>query len=201
MPPPPPPPPSSSSSSLSMERKKSRSRGSVDDLALAKAAAWAWYERGSASEGKPIREHDVTRTPRAPRPSRYRQEAVKLAQLAKVQDDKEREKEKEKENSLMDPYEVHVISRQIDRFTESGRFYDNNYAGSAKVGLHHDHWKCDTTSPESERSGGRKKRKEKKSSGFWQRHGVMCPTREDVVEASVLREARSRRNKHVPVVR
>ncbi|KAI6691444.1 hypothetical protein NL676_028272 [Syzygium grande] len=191
-----------------MEIKKSRRRGSVDELALAKAAAWAWYERGSGSAGKPMREHDVMRTQRAPRPSRYKEEAMKLAQLAKVRDEKEREKEKEKEkekeNSLMDPYEVHMISRQLDRFIESRRIYNNNnYPGSAEVRLRHDHWKYEASSPESERSRGSKtrKKKKKKSLGFWQKHGVMCGTREDVVEASVFRVARSSHNKHVPVVR
>lgn len=122
---------------------------------------------------------------------------MKLAQLGKVKDEKEREKE----NSLMDPYEVHMISRQLDRFTGSSRFYDNNYTGSAKLGFHHDHRKYNTSSLESERSGGRNTRKKKKKSlGFWQKHGVMCGTIEDVVEASVFREARSRHNKHVPVV-
>ncbi|XP_030461240.1 uncharacterized protein LOC115681431 [Syzygium oleosum] len=193
---------SSSSSSSFMEIKKSRRRGSADELALAKAAAWAWYERGSGSAGKPIREYDVMRTQRAPRPSRYKHEAMKLAQLAEVRDEKEREKEKEKENSLMDPYEVHMISKQLDRFIESRRIYDNNnYPGSAEVGLHHDQWKYNASSPESETSRGSKTRKKKKSLGFWQKHGVMCGTREDVVEASVFREARSSHNKHVPVVR
>ncbi|KAI6687249.1 hypothetical protein NL676_024077 [Syzygium grande] len=109
-------PPSSCSSSFSsgsfMERKKSGRRGSAHELALAKAAAWAWYERWSWSERKPIREYDIMGTPRALRPSQYKQEAKRLAQLAKVQD----EKEKEKEDSLMDPYEVHMISRHLDRF-------------------------------------------------------------------------------------
>ncbi|XP_018730917.2 uncharacterized protein LOC104449735 [Eucalyptus grandis] len=191
-----------------MERRKSRIRGSVDELALTKAAAWAWYERGSGSGGKPIREYDVMKTSRAPRPSRYKQEAMKLAQLAKVQHEKEREKEKEKEkekeNSLMDPYEVHVISRQIDRVIESSRIYDSNYPGSAMVEPHQNHWKYDLSSPESESSSGsktQKKKKKKKSLRFWQKHRVMCGTREDVVEASVFREARTRHNKHVPVVR
>ncbi|XP_010415161.1 PREDICTED: uncharacterized protein LOC104701212 [Camelina sativa] len=46
-----------------------------DDLAVVKAAAWAWYLR---KEGKPImREFDLTRATRTPRPSRYKIEATK----------------------------------------------------------------------------------------------------------------------------
>lgn len=46
-----------------------------DDLAVVKAAAWAWYQR---KEGKPImREFDLTRAPKTPRPSRYKIEATK----------------------------------------------------------------------------------------------------------------------------
>ncbi|KFK41040.1 hypothetical protein AALP_AA2G077700 [Arabis alpina] len=49
--------------------------GGGDDLAVVKAAAWAWYQR---KEGKPImREFDLTRASRTPRPSRYKIEATK----------------------------------------------------------------------------------------------------------------------------
>lgn len=49
--------------------------GGGDDLAVVKAAAWAWYLR---KEGKPImREFDLTRASRTPRPSRYKIEATK----------------------------------------------------------------------------------------------------------------------------
>ncbi|KAF7851768.1 hypothetical protein BT93_L2633 [Corymbia citriodora subsp. variegata] len=170
---------SSSSSGSFMERRKSTSRGGIDELALAKAAAWAWYERGSGGREADSR---VRRDQDLPRPK-----AVA----------------KEKENSLMDPYEVHVISRQLDRFMESSRIYGSNYPSSAKVEPHQNHWQYNTSSPESDRSSGSKtqKKKKKKRLGFWQKHGVMCGTREDVVEASVFREARSRHNKHVPVVR
>ncbi|KAL1215236.1 hypothetical protein V5N11_017002 [Cardamine amara subsp. amara] len=45
------------------------------DLAVVKAAAWAWYQR---KEGKPImREFDLTRASRTPRPTRYKIEATK----------------------------------------------------------------------------------------------------------------------------
>ncbi|CAH8385998.1 unnamed protein product [Eruca vesicaria subsp. sativa] len=60
-------------------RKKKRPMmvygGGGDDLAVVKAAAWAWYQR---KEGKPImREFEITRAPRTPRPSRYKIEATK----------------------------------------------------------------------------------------------------------------------------
>lgn len=49
--------------------------GGGDDLAVVKAAAWAWYQR---KEGKPImREFDLTKAPKTPRPSRYKIEATK----------------------------------------------------------------------------------------------------------------------------
>lgn len=64
----------------SKRRKKKRSMmvyggGGGDNLAVVKAAAWAWYQR---KEGKPImREFEITRAPRTPRPSRYKIEATK----------------------------------------------------------------------------------------------------------------------------
>lgn len=64
----------------SKRRKKKRPMivyggGGGDDLAVVKAAAWAWYQR---KEGKPImREFEITRAPRTPRPSRYKIEATK----------------------------------------------------------------------------------------------------------------------------
>jgi hypothetical protein len=66
---------------VNKRRKKKRAMmvygggGGGDDLAVVKAAAWAWYLR---KEGKPImREFDVTRAQRIPRPSRYKIEATK----------------------------------------------------------------------------------------------------------------------------
>ncbi|CAN8238378.1 unnamed protein product [Cochlearia groenlandica] len=72
---------SENSTNNNKRRKKKRpatvytGRGGDDDLAVVKAAAWAWYQR---KEGKPImREFNLTREPRTPRPSRYKIEATK----------------------------------------------------------------------------------------------------------------------------
>ena len=61
-----------------MERRKSRA--SLDPSAVVKAAAWAWYQRGSGSEGKSISDFDATRARHAPIPSRYKLEAMKMAE-------------------------------------------------------------------------------------------------------------------------
>ncbi|CAE5963095.1 unnamed protein product [Arabidopsis arenosa] len=70
-----------SNNNVNKRRKKKRAMtvygggGGGDDLAVVKAAAWAWYLR---KEGKPImREFDLTRASRTPRPSRYKIEATK----------------------------------------------------------------------------------------------------------------------------
>ncbi|KAA8547689.1 hypothetical protein F0562_004118 [Nyssa sinensis] len=61
-----------------MERRKPSK--TIDELAIVKAAAWSWYQRGSGSEGRLMREYDVTRTCRAHAPSRYKLEAMRKAQ-------------------------------------------------------------------------------------------------------------------------
>ncbi|ESQ28643.1 hypothetical protein EUTSA_v10019019mg [Eutrema salsugineum] len=74
--------PSMSENNTSNNRRRKKKRpmtvyggGGDDNLAVVKAAAWAWYQR---KEGKPImREFDLTRAPRTPRPSRYKIEATK----------------------------------------------------------------------------------------------------------------------------
>ncbi|GAY43702.1 hypothetical protein CUMW_076500 [Citrus unshiu] len=67
-----------------MAKKKPRS--STDELAVVKAAAWAWYQRGSGSEGKPMGDFDVARTRRVVyKPSRYKLEAMRISEQEEAQ--------------------------------------------------------------------------------------------------------------------
>ncbi|KAG8383663.1 hypothetical protein BUALT_Bualt04G0037300 [Buddleja alternifolia] len=138
-----------------MEKRKPR--GSiVDELALAKSAAWAWYNHGSGSDGKPIREFDVSRTKIDPKPSRYKLEAMnKLS--------------KSPSNSLLDNYEIDRISSQLECYIESSRHA--KYHGGDRGG-----WRAEHV--------GEMNCKKKSKRGFWLRHGVLCgASRNEVVES------------------
>ncbi|KAK3030606.1 hypothetical protein RJ639_039692 [Escallonia herrerae] len=162
-----------------MERKKPR--GSVDDLAIVKAAAWAWYQRGSGSEGRPTREFDLTRPCQSPKPSRYRLEAMREAYEAL-----ERSKlpstlpsPSHTDNSLLDTYEIDRISRDLDQYIESshakyyGRFLGVDRGSRMIVSL-----------MESDANGVKKKKK-KGTRGSWLRQAALsCGSKDDVVVAS-----------------
>ncbi|KAG9135725.1 hypothetical protein Leryth_002451 [Lithospermum erythrorhizon] len=112
-----------------MERRsKAISIGTIDELSLVKAAAWAWYQHGSSHESKHMMQeyHDNIsswKTKKAPRPSRYKLEAMKqvqensVSQLSchvHVQDDNDNDT-----NSLLDSYEIGRISRDLDCYIEA----------------------------------------------------------------------------------
>lgn len=80
-----------------------------DELAAVKAAAWAWYQHGSGSESKPMREFGLTRPITVPKPSRYRLEATRSSSLL-IQDNSQ---SPNPHNSLLDSYEIASISKRL----------------------------------------------------------------------------------------
>ncbi|CAK7338987.1 unnamed protein product [Dovyalis caffra] len=173
--------------SIFMEKKKPQGGGSgADDLTLVKAAAWAWYQHGSGSEGKTMCESDVTRTRRAPGPSRYKLEAMGLMKENTMELGSETPSPIRTDKSLLDDYEVESISKHFDYLIESSskRFY-----GFEIDNLDHD--QRSMSSMDSDQTSGMKQKKDKKKKiflrGFWPRHSVVCATREDVDTRALVR--------------
>lgn len=160
-----------------MARKKGR--GSIDELAAVKAAAWAWYQRGSGSEGKQMPEFDVViRTRRAPRPSLFKLEAMRIAQeVVEGEAGSQTPSSIHTENSLLDRYEIESISRRLDCLIESSVSDDFH---RKLVGGDDDGQENVTVPVDNDTSTGMKKKKKKKIKGFWLRHAATCGTTEDV---------------------
>ncbi|XP_057500332.1 uncharacterized protein LOC130784466 [Actinidia eriantha] len=144
-------------------------RESVDELALTKAAAWAWYQRGSASEGRPVSEYNPTRPHRAPTPSRYKSEAISTTREAAKEESKSTSQD---DNShLLDKYEIERISRQLEYYMEVSDVEYNR-------GMH--------------KNTGKKGKRTKRYK--WLKHGMGCSSGNDVVEFAMgFREPPSRR--------
>ncbi|GFY94119.1 hypothetical protein Acr_09g0005710 [Actinidia rufa] len=144
-------------------------RESIDKLALTKAAAWAWYQRGSGSEGRPVSEYNPTRSRRAPTPSRYKFEAIRTTREAAKEVSKSTPQD---DNShLLDKYEIERISRQLEYYMEVSDVEYNR-------GMH--------------KSTGKKSKRTKRYK--WLKHGVGCSSGNDVVEFAMgFREPPSRR--------
>ncbi|KAL2317263.1 hypothetical protein Fmac_031139 [Flemingia macrophylla] len=92
--------------SLLMERRKGetdhkKKKTTRDESAFVKAAAWAWHEHNTM--GKTITEFDATITRHAPRPSRYKLEAMTNMSPTRP-----------KKMPLLDEYEVQTISRLLE---------------------------------------------------------------------------------------
>lgn len=173
-----------------MARKKGR--GSTDELAAVKGAAWAWYQRGSgSSEGKQTPEFDIMRTRRAPRPSLFKLEAMRIA--GEVMEGSQTPSSIHTENSLLDSYEIESISRRLDCLIESSvSDFHRKFAGGD-----HDRQENMTLVLDNETRGMKKKKKKMK--GFWLRHAVTCGTRDDVTDAITFRDSRQPQNR-APVV-
>ncbi|RDY11776.1 hypothetical protein CR513_03506, partial [Mucuna pruriens] len=153
---------------LLMERKKgpkenNNNNKSTNDLVFVKAAAWAWYQHNSASKGKTISEFDATITRRAPRPSRYKLEAMRIL---------DQEPLCAKKLSLLDDYEVQSISRQLNDLVESCNSNNNTLVNGA------------------DKSTDRRVQKKKVRKGFWLRHGAVCGREGDVVHQRAFRVPR-----------
>lgn len=178
-----------------MERRRA-SGGSIDELALVKAAAWAWYQHGSGSEGRAMREYDLAMPKKAPKPSRYKIEAMKEPEKAPTYQlspptsgplsPLSTASSKQSEISLLDDYEIDRISKELDRYIESSRaeylksFLGSDYHANNKV----------ASLSESGTTEGTGKRKTKNSRGFWMKYGAVCGSRkDDVVDGRSLRIA------------
>lgn len=167
-----------------MERKKTR--GSIDEFAIIKAAAWAWFQRGSGSEGKPIREFDFTNLHTPPKPSRYKLEAMEISSC-------ENESLLASDNSgdsssLLDTYEIERISRELDFYIESS----SGRHGGVVSGDRRLHRRVVALS-ESDASGMIGKGKGRKlMKGFWFSHAAVCGSRDDVVVDNIGGFGRSR---------
>ncbi|KAF9589370.1 hypothetical protein IFM89_023304 [Coptis chinensis] len=104
-----------------MERRKSRA--GRDELAT-KAAAWAWYQRGLVSEGKLMQEFSIRRIHRVPRPSRFKLEYMKRTDETMENSESSLSRSwspTHSENSLLDQYEIEMISKHLDRLLEADR--------------------------------------------------------------------------------
>ncbi|KAH6799392.1 hypothetical protein C2S51_035876 [Perilla frutescens var. frutescens] len=85
----------------------------VDESALAKSAAWAWYEHGSGSDGRSIREVDVWSSKMEPTPSRYKLEVLRNNNPNNILGINSTK------NSLLDNYEIEMISKQLDQYIQA----------------------------------------------------------------------------------
>ncbi|KAK1302862.1 hypothetical protein QJS10_CPB12g01373 [Acorus calamus] len=159
--------------------KKPRS-STTDELALVKAAAWAWYMRGAGAEDDPSREFGLARERRPPQPTRFKLEAGRASaatttttspSLSSSSTGSLPPSPAHTDNSLLDAYEVEMITRQLDLFIASGNSVSYQ---SIKKKRDKDN-KC-----YSSWSG-------RSLNGFWLRQAMgMCrPARGDVVEAKV----------------
>ncbi|KAK4797957.1 hypothetical protein SAY86_030283 [Trapa natans] len=189
-------------------RKTRRSR--TEDLSLVRAAAWAWFQRGSGSESKPVSEYGVSRTRMAySGPSRYRIEALLTKQerdeRTAVSRDASRNSESHRLNfnlapspartdiSLLD--EVRTIASQPDHYEDyysdsiaSNNASESDYSGSTVGGDGESgHRRMPYRSLSSSPHSTRKFEEENNGSiGFWwwRRRAVICGRREDTVEVA-----------------
>ncbi|CAK9156043.1 unnamed protein product [Ilex paraguariensis] len=172
-----------------MERRKTR--GSIDELAIVKAAAWAWYQRGSGSEARSMREYDLTRPSRAPKPSRYKLEAMAMEGSTSTSPSP---CHSTGDTSLFDMYEKERISKQLDDYIKAShiQYYGGFHGGG------------DRSIVSVSESGVKRKekKKKKKRKGFWLMQAVTCGSRDDVVDSIGFGGGGLRSpEKQVPVVR
>ncbi|KAK1361831.1 Tetratricopeptide repeat superfamily protein [Heracleum sosnowskyi] len=170
-----------------IDRRKTKPKSTEDELAVIKAAAWAWYERGSGSEGKPIREFDFTNSRRNPTPSRYKIEAM----MNKATNDENSWLKTSTasiisisscpsyNSSLMDNYEIESISKDLHHYIES---CDDD--SSARVGHGHGsggHHGRVSKIEKGEVVSSKVKSKKLSKGGFLSRHAAVCGSLNDVV--------------------
>ncbi|XP_050228876.1 uncharacterized protein LOC126678051 [Mercurialis annua] len=183
-----------------MEKKKRRSSTILaNDLTVVKAAAWAWYQHGSGSEGKSIREFDVTNHHhhhnQAFRPSRYKLEAAKkIKEYSNNQESSSTSSQipspvHTEDNSLLDAYEVERISEQLDCLlvSSSNKFYTKLFQRDIdrqKISNTTTTTTTTTTSSSSSSNIGFSNSVIRKNKNFlkrlWMGHSITCGTREDV---------------------
>nr|XP_034888411.1 uncharacterized protein LOC118028812 [Populus alba] len=171
-----------------MEKKKPKGGDSTGDLALVKAAAWAWYQHGSGSEGKPMCESYVTGSRQAPRPSRYKLEYMRLrVKELDTMDGSGEPSPIGADNSLLDNYEVESISKHLDNLIEPSS--KRSYGVEIFDRDDHLHHGKSISLLDSDQTCGMKQKKNKTKfflQGWWLRYSVVCGTREDVVSIQEL---------------
>lgn len=193
------------------ERRKTKPKTTQDDeLAVIKAAAWAWYERGSGSEGKPIREFDFTNSRKIPVPSRYKIEAMKNPTTDENSSLKTSRTSISmsscpsfSSSTLMDKYDIESISKDLDHYIESC-----DHDGSARVGhvssAHHRRVVAVSKIEKGEVVSSKVKSKKLSKGGFLLRHAAVCGSLNDVVASrnNIVVGIRGRRQpvKRAPVV-
>lgn len=164
---------------------------SADELAIIKAAAWARYHHGSASEGRPKREFDLSRSRRPPKPSRYKLEAMREASWPVATSGSHAFESSGLTHSpcdpnmpLLDSYEIMRISSDLGCVLDS----TSNISYGNYVTKRHDHL-ADTASPSE--NGTIVKKVAWKLNGFWHRHAMgICGSREKMVDTAALRQRR-----------
>ncbi|XP_057972659.1 uncharacterized protein LOC131160794 [Malania oleifera] len=169
-----------------MIRRKARSSSNDLDLATVKAAAWAWHQHGSNSDQKPnISEFYLRRARRsAPKPSRYKLEALKKAREAVKGS---RSPDDWVNITLLDTHEIQRISQQLDHLKNQSHFKVN-------IKVHGDSL-ADNDGSLVKMMIRMKNKKKKLIEGFWPiRQAVRCGSTNDVaVNANrVFRDGRSR---------
>ncbi|KAL8133875.1 uncharacterized protein LOC141714531 [Apium graveolens] len=191
-----------------VEKRKTKPKSIEDELAVIKAAAWTWYERGSGSEGKPIREFDFTNSRRNPTPSRYKIEAMNNTTIDEYSSIKTSRTSISMSScpsfnsSLMDNYEIESISKDLDHYIESS---DQDVSG--KVGHGSAHHRRVVAVPKIDKGevvSSKVKNKKMSKGGFLSRHAAVCGSVNDVVSGrnNIVVGIRGRRQpeKRAPVV-
>ncbi|KAE9596131.1 hypothetical protein Lal_00030909 [Lupinus albus] len=151
---------------LFMKERKKLKHGN-DELAVVKAAAWAWYQHGSGSESKAVSVFDAStsRNHHAPRPSRYKLEAL----LRMEKEEEEAASSIHTNKTLLDAYEIESISRHLDNFIEleskQNKVDNGSNPGNASLG----------------NGGGKMKKKMRRL-----RHGGICGTLKDVFDINAI---------------
>lgn len=173
-----------------MERKRTKPKATEDELAIVKAAAWAWYERGSGSEGKPIREFDFTNNSRkTPTPSRYKIEAMKNTTIDENSSIKRPSTSASIStcpsfnSSLLDNYEIESISKDLDHYIESCNHDSSSRVGDHGGGRHRRVVSVSKIEKGREVVDAKVKSKKLSKGGFLLRHAAVCGSINDVVAA------------------
>lgn len=171
-----------------MEKRKTRPKSTEDEFAVVKAAAWAWYERGSGSEGKPIREFDFTNSRRTPIPSRYKIEAMKNTSIDELYSSLKTSRTSMSisscpsfNSSLMDNYEIDSISKDLDHYIESCDHDDSARVGHGHGSAHHRRVVAVSKIEKGEVVSSKVKSKKLSRGGFLSRHAAICGSLNDVV--------------------
>ncbi|KAK2638546.1 hypothetical protein Ddye_026341 [Dipteronia dyeriana] len=146
-----------------------------DKLSIVKAAAWAWYQHGSRYQSEFVFTRTTDQRVVANyKPSRYMLQAMKIVAeeetILETSSSSSGPIQTDNNSLLLDNYESETISNKLDQLVESR---DDKF--------------CDETKKSSSKEGSSamlKKKTQRVIRAFWVRHGVVCGTRQDVVNKS-----------------